>query len=551
MSTGLKNNKTPQKNLCIYPYQLSPYKKVLEKRFPQIKFQTIDTDKLRQDLKGILGRNFWAFDKVVLLTYDLDLQGRTLSWALLLLWLAKKEAYFIDTQERVKKISWARLFFYCLPAFFLEAIPVPFLLLKIKRKLRALDKAESLASKRPLEKKYPKIGYLRTNYWFGISAGGSVGHIAGVANGFLAQGFPLFFISTDKLKLIDESRLPIYLVRPKGSGQNFREISEFKFNFQLVKEVPKIFLKEKPEIIYHRYSRNSYAGVILAQKFNLPLILEYNGSEIWVAKNWEKGLRFQKLTQLIEEINLKYADLIVVVSDALRDELLSRGGIPASKILVSPNGVDTEKFNPEIDGSQIRDKFRLQNKIIVGFISTFSSWHGAEVLAKAVKYAVERNPNIHFLFVGDGPLLDGVKSIIKNDGVCDFVTFTGLVPQEGAPEYLASCDILVSPHIPNPDGSAFFGSPTKLFEYMAMGKAIVASNLDQIGKVLENEINALLVEPGDVAELVGGILRLVQDKDLRERLGRNARVEVVKNYTWEENAKRVIEFYEQRFKAKS
>ena len=127
----------------------------------------------------------------------------------------------------------------------------------------------------------------------------------------------------------------------------------------------------------------------------------------------------------------------------------------------------------------------------------------------------------------------------------NYATFTGIVSYQEIPQYLAACDILVSPHVPNPDGTPFFGSPTKLFEYMAMGKGIVASNLAQIGEVLEHQKTAWLVKPGDVKDLADGILRLAQDKKLREELGKNARQKAIKNYTWEENVKRLIKVFEQ------
>ncbi len=83
--------------------------------------------------------------------------------------------------------------------------------------------------------------------------------------------------------------------------------------------------------------------------------------------------------------------------------------------------------------------------------------------------------------------------------------FTGSLPREKVVEYLDASDILVSPHIPMPDGSRFFGSPTKLFEYMAMGKGIVASRLEQLAEVLEHDQTALLVTPGNVEELAEAI----------------------------------------------
>jgi glycosyltransferase involved in cell wall biosynthesis len=93
------------------------------------------------------------------------------------------------------------------------------------------------------------------------------------------------------------------------------------------------------------------------------------------------------------------------------------------------------------------------------------------------------------------------------------------VPQEEGPAYLAACDVLVATHVPNPDGSKFFGSPTKLFEYMATGRGIVASRLGQIAEVLEHGRTALLTEPGSPDALAEALARMVHDERLRAELG--------------------------------
>ena len=121
--------------------------------------------------------------------------------------------------------------------------------------------------------------------------------------------------------------------------------------------------------------------------------------------------------------------------------------------------------------------------------------------------------------------------------------FTGTVAHERVPQLLDACDILVSPHIPLADGSDFFGSPTKVFEYMAMGKGIVASRLGQIGEVLEADETALLVEPGNVDELARAIVKLVESPGLRARLGARAREVAIQKHTWRRNAQRVLEAF--------
>src|SRR5262249_61279701 len=96
-----------------------------------------------------------------------------------------------------------------------------------------------------------------------------------------------------------------------------------------------------------------------------------------------------------------------------------------------------------------------------------------------------------------GPSLAATRQIVESARSEDCVRFTGLIEQADGPQHLAACDVLASPHVPNADGTPFFGSPTKLFEYMAMGKAIVASDLDQVSEVLRHGETAWMVPPAD------------------------------------------------------
>jgi glycosyltransferase involved in cell wall biosynthesis len=302
-------------------------------------------------------------------------------------------------------------------------------------------------------------------------------------------------------------------------------------------------------------SVGSYAGTTLSRELGIPLILEYNGSEVWVARNWGRPLRTEKVASLAEEVSLRHADVVVTVSDVLRDELLARGVEP-ERVVSYPNCVDPSRFSPDLLSAQARVELRASLGIsatatVVTFVGTFGQWHGAEVLAEAARNLLDEQPDwirtadVRFLFVGDGLHLPDVKSIIGDDPRC---VFTGLVRQEDTPPLLLASDVLVSPHVPNADGSPFFGSPTKLFEYMASGRAIVASRLDQIGEVLapgidaaalpdrppspEDRFCAVLTEPGSAAQLAAGIRFLVDRPDWRTHVGENGRIRVLERYTW-------------------
>ena len=387
--------------------------------------------------------------------------------------------------------------------------------------------------------------FLRTDHWFNIQSGGSVGHLRGVISGLRALGYRTQVVSTDYLAGVDREN-NFYLCEPAyGRGRNVPSLPELLYNDQMVQFIRPLWGKLAPAFVYQRYSLGNYSGVTLKQAYGVPYVCEYNGSFPWMARHWGgRRLFHEGLVSCIELLNLYVADLVVVVSQPMKSELVERGVEPA-KILVNPNGVDSEQYAPDVDGSEIRRKYGLQDKMVVGFIGTFGPWHGAEMLAEAFGRLLTEFPGyreqVRLLMIGDGPRMQQVREVLEGLRVENAAVLTSLVPQEQGPMYLAACDILVSPHVPNPDGTPFFGSPTKLFEYMAMGKGIVASDLDQIGEVLEDGETAVLVEPGNVEELVQGIVFLVENPDEAERMGRNARRVVCERHTWYQNARRVVE----------
>lgn len=205
--------------------------------------------------------------------------------------------------------------------------------------------------------------------------------------------------------------------------------------------------------------------------------------------------------------------------------------------------MDVDTFRPGVGGENVRREFGVPPDVpLVGFVGTFGPWHGVEVLAQAIA-RIPAEILIRFLLVGNGALRGRFESMLREAGATDRVLLLGAVDHQRVPSLLDACDLFVSPHVPLDAGAEFFGSPTKLFEYMAMGKGIVASRLGQIGDVLEDEKTALLVEPGSVEQLTQSIIRLTADKELRQRLGNAARDVAVSRYTWKHNVRRVLDEY--------
>jgi glycosyltransferase involved in cell wall biosynthesis len=205
---------------------------------------------------------------------------------------------------------------------------------------------------------------------------------------------------------------------------------------------------------------------------------------------------------------------------------------------VNPNGVDPDYFCPGRGREAGRRELGVEpDDVLVGFVGSFSLWHGIEILQQAIVRLLRPRPpcRLRFVLMGHGLLHEDMRSALAAYERSGEVIFTGLLPRDKVAQYLDASDILVSPHVPMPDGSRFFGSPTKIFEYMAMSRGIVASRLDQLAEVLEHDQTGWLVTPGDVDELAQAILRLAQDPGKRAALGSAARRAAVERHCWSHN----------------
>ncbi|GAC1319356.1 MAG: hypothetical protein NVSMB2_14610 [Chloroflexota bacterium] len=385
-----------------------------------------------------------------------------------------------------------------------------------------------------------RIVYLRSQVWLGLSGGGSVAHTAGVIGGLQAAGADVEVVSSDTLPGVTATTT---VVPPETwFDGRLRELEELVYTVPFALAALRRTRRSanlKRQVLYQRHTTFNVSGAILKWLLGWPLVLEFNSSEIWKGRYWG-GLQHTHLAQLVERINLATADHVVVVSRVLRDTLVAEC-VPAAKILVNPNAVDPDVFGPHVDGTAARTALGFTPEdLVVGFSGTFGAWHGIPTLAAALAPVVHARPRVRWLLIGDGPLRHLVDTAIQDGGLQRNIGMPGLVPHAEMPAYLAACDIVVSPHGRQADGGEFFGSPTKLFEYMACGRPIVASAVGQIAEVLEHERTALLVPPDDPTALTAAITRLVDEPDLRTRLGHHARQAAVERHTWRQNAERVL-----------
>jgi glycosyltransferase involved in cell wall biosynthesis len=367
--------------------------------------------------------------------------------------------------------------------------------------------------------------------------GGAATHTAGVINGLTSAGLEVNVFAPERPEGLRGASCQA--VPPQHILQLVHWLTRVGHGQELVSAAA----RTPADLVYQRYALGSYAGLELARRLGVPLVLEFNSSEVWTERNWGGGrLPLARTLIALERRNLLDASLIVVVSRQLKDQLVE-DGIDPGRVLVNPNGVDARELSdarakpPEY----WRSRVNLPQAPTVGFVGTFGLWHGVKLLPELIERVAERRDDAYWVLVGDGPLHGEVVADIERRGLSDRVLLTGVVSHPRAVELLACCDVCVSPHVPNPDGTAFFGSPTKLFEYMGLGRAIVASDLDQIGEVLEDGRTALLTPPGDIQAAARAVTRLLDDEALRVRLGRAALKEAVRSYSWDTHVGRILQ----------
>lgn len=413
-----------------------------------------------------------------------------------------------------------------------------------------------------------RLLFLNANLSFGVRAGGSIGHIAGVVNGLARAGYEVALAEVGDSPALSPDVRHVRL-QPLTALGFPPEVNGYRFQPHVVRQLEPMLASGDFGVLYQRLSSADFSGVILSRRLALPLVVEYNGSEAWAARHWGRPLRHQALAVACEDVMLRNAHVLVTVSDVLANELVERG-VDSARIACHPNGFDPVAFDPhrfdERSRSELRGRLGIaEDALVFAFIGTFGRWHGVDVLARAIarlaftEEAWLRRNKVHFLLVGDGDRMDDVRTIL-GEGALEFTTLTGLVPQTEAPAYLAVADAFLSPHVPNPDGSPFFGSPTKLFEYMAMERPIIASDLFQLGSVLRPALGpgdlpardptpadpqrALLVAPGDVDDLIHGIRYLVQQPMWRASLARQARAHALARFTWDHHVAAILERFD-------
>lgn len=386
-----------------------------------------------------------------------------------------------------------------------------------------------------MARKFNNVLYIHRTQGSGVEAV----HINGIVDAFRLAGSKVDVFSPSGMR---EGNVESVSNRNKGARPGkFSYLSKYlpEFLFECIEIVYNLIALikisrhdlSKYDIIFERYAIFSVVGMVLSKWKKIPLVLEVN----YTSKSplVRQRSRFLKpFAFLVDKKIFEAATLLTPVSSTLVRQLVDDFGVKSEKIIMLPNAVDPAKF------SRTRNYPSGKNeKKVIGFVGGFYPWHGLTLLIDAFKLIHEKVPEAQIVLVGDGPELENIKQKVHDEQLGEKVVFTGRLSHEHLPEVMNSFYVGVMPD------SNDYGSPMKIFEYMALSVPVVAPNYPPILDVMETGREGIIFDRGDVRSLSDALAQILTDPSLAIRLSENARRSIEENLNWDSNVRKIISFF--------
>lgn len=287
------------------------------------------------------------------------------------------------------------------------------------------------------------------------------------------------------------------------------------------------------QLVWQRHELFQDAGVRLARALKVPSVLFVPSTVVWEAERWGSTRPgWGRWLERVGEVpSLRAADLVACGSDEVAEQV-HRLGVPETRMLRTPSGVDVDLFDRPRERDRVRRELGLDGGFVVGWVGSFRRFHAVEQAIEAAALA----PEVRLLLVGDGPERPRLERLARDRRVP--ATFTGTVPHDELPAVLASMDaalVLAAADAP------FHYSPLKLAEYLAAGLPVVAPAVGQLRDRLTDGIDVRFVPAEDPPALADALEALRLDPVQRARMAGAARDAAVREWSWDHQIRRVLD----------
>lgn len=276
------------------------------------------------------------------------------------------------------------------------------------------------------------------------------------------------------------------------------------------------------------YEYNAALGSLgwIFKQHGIPWIVETHRPLFYESEAERQNVVLKKLARDLELKAYRDCDLIVTITEALKDILVREGGFPPEKVLIVPSGVDTAGFDPD----KAHPK-RLFDGFTIGFVGNLYVWQRLDFLIEALAELRDEGLDISLAIVGSGQMQKDWQSKALELGLAAHVKFVGQVPGDTVPDYIAGFDVGYAGHQQLQIGTMYH-SPLKIYEYMAMETPVVASAFADAKQVIQEGETGFLFESGDREDLKCALRKAYQSRNLLPEMGRKGRQKVVAKYSW-------------------
>ncbi len=310
--------------------------------------------------------------------------------------------------------------------------------------------------------------------------------------------------------------------------------AEIRLMAALGRRIREIVDLEKPDILHaHSPILNAIPALWAGRERGTPIVYEIRA--FWEDAAVDHGTYSQgswkyRLVKAIETWVCRKAYGVAVLCHGLKDDLIKRG-IPSNKLAVVSNGINVEDFHPCKPDQNYNETWGLIGKRVIGFIGSFYRYEGLNLLVEAFGHLATYRKDIALLLVGGGEMERELKAQIEALHLHDKVIVPGRIPHERIPGVYAMVDILVYPRYSR--RLTELVTPLKPLESMAMGKALVASDVGGHRELIQNGKTGLLFPAGNVSALIKALEQILDDNNFHQSLGKQAACWVNQEHPWE------------------
>lgn len=300
---------------------------------------------------------------------------------------------------------------------------------------------------------------------------------------------------------------------PRPIAMRMRDMARVKYSRGYAQRLLKVIEEHQPDVILETHIAFSLAGKIASEQTGLPLVLDD------VAPSWEEeteyGVGSKQLARDTHKEVTSQASMLVAVSEAIRGFLVE-DGVPNEKIVTISNGIRGDLFHTGVDGKPRRQQYGIDDDaIVIVFLGSFQPFHRVDLLLEAAA-KLETDQKIHLFMVGGDKRVPEYEEMAQKLGLTEKSTFTGRIPYEDVASYIAAGDIAIMP------ATGSYTNPMKLYEYMALGKAVLAPSQPNVIEIATHDENAYLFEMEDLESMTAALKTVIENPSLRDKLGQNA-----------------------------